>query len=163
MSKKPYKPWYVVQTVELGAPASEVWKLVGGFYTIHLWHPDIARTEIPPGQTETGALRRLLTFPGQPKTTEELVLMDNDALHYRYKWHAGLWGERIKNYVADLRVFDLTMSKRSIVQWSSTFSYTEDALSEFYENGFRALQKRFPLSTARSAPSRRRLRDSSRE
>lgn len=146
MSKKPLKPWHVVQTVELGAPAREVWRLVGGFYTINTWHPDITRTEVPPRQTETSAIRRLLTFPGQPKTTEELVMMDNENFHYRYKWHQGEWGERIKNYVADLRVFDLQMCKRSIVQWSSTFLYTEDALSEFYLNGFRALQKRFPLS-----------------
>jgi hypothetical protein len=91
--------------------------------------------------------RRILTFPGQPKTTEELVYMDSENHHYRYRWHAGAWGERIHNYVAEIRVFDLDTSGRSMIQWSCHFNYTEDALSEFYWNGFRALQKMFPLPT----------------
>lgn len=90
-------------------------------------------------------LRRLLAFSGQPKTTEELVMIDNDDFHYRYKWHAGEWGERVTNYVAHLRVFHLSMAQRSIVQWSSTFDHFEDAVSAFYENGFRVLRERFPL------------------
>ena len=145
MSTQPLKRWRVVQTVELGAQARDVWDVIGGFYTVHLWHPDITRIEVPPGQTETAALRRLVTSPGRPKTTEELVMMNNDDFHYRYKWHAGQWGEKIKNYVADLRVFDVSMAERSIVQWSSTFDYCEDALSAFYQNGLRVLQERFPL------------------
>jgi hypothetical protein len=155
MAKKTYRSWHVVRTVELRAPASEVWQVIGGFFTIHLWHPDIIKTEIPANQTQTPALRRLLTFPGQPTTTEELVLIDNDNFHYRYKWYEGEWGERVKNYVADLRVFDLDMAARSVVQWSSTFSYTEDALSEFYLNGFGALQSRFGgVSTAEQKKSK---------
>ena len=142
------KPWSVVQAVELGASAAAVWEVVGGFYTIHRWHPDIVQLEIPANQTEMHALRRILTFPGQPKTTEELILMDNEAFHYRYRWHSGDWGERVQKYVARLRVFDIQMGQRCIVQWSSTFEYHEDALSAFYWNGFRALQKRFPLVAA---------------
>jgi hypothetical protein len=138
------KPWRVLQTVELHAPAFEVWGVVGGFYTIHLWHPDIMLTETPTDQTSQAAVRRVLTFPGQPKTIEELILMDNPNRHYRYKWHAGEWGERVKDYVADILVFETGVGERAIVQWSSTFTYFEDALSQFYWNGFKALQERFP-------------------
>jgi hypothetical protein len=149
MTKDPkWQDWRVAQTVELGATAKEVWDLIGGFYTLHKWHPDIAATEIPTEQTETSAVRRLLTFPGQPKTTEELIMMDNEGFHYTYRWHAGAWGEQVKKYVASLRVFEIDDNKRCIVQWSSTFYYFEDALHEFYWNGFRALQKRFPLPDA---------------
>jgi hypothetical protein len=152
MAKAAAKSWRVLRTVELGGSAQEVWNVVGGFFTIHLWHPDITMSEILPDQARTGAIRRLLTFPGQPKTTEELVLMDNPEFHYRYKWHSGDWGERVKDYVADLRVFDVRLGETSIVQWSSTFTYTEDALTEFYENGFRALRKRFPLPAKARTP-----------
>jgi hypothetical protein len=138
------KQWRVVQAVELGAPASRVWEVVGGFFTIHKWHPDIAQTEIVPQQTEIHAIRRLLTFPEQPKTTEQLIMMDNENFHYRYRWYAGAWGEQVKDYVADLRVFEIAMGDRCVVQWSSTFRYTEDALSQFYWNGFHALRKMFP-------------------
>ena len=151
-TKPAIKDWRVVTTVELAAPARKVWEVVGGFYTIHLWHPDIALSEVPPNQAQLPELRRLLTFPGQPTTTEELVMIDNADFHYTYKWHAGAWGEKVQNYVADLRVLELDLDKTCIVQWSSTFTYTEDALTEFYWNGFRALQKRFgvPKKSAKS-------------
>src|SRR5437773_1622917 len=141
MKRSRYKQWHVIQTIELGASAATVWETVGGFFTIHLWHPDIQLTETLPDQHQIAPIRRLLTFFNYPKATEQLILMDNDDLHYRYKWQAGVWGEKVKDYVADLRVLDIAMDQRSILRWSSTFSYTEDAVSEFYWNGFRALQK----------------------
>lgn len=139
------KHWHIIRSVELGAPAATVWDVIGGFFTIHQWHPDIELTEIPRGQTETRQLRRLLTFPGQPKTTEELVSMDNADFHYRYKWYEGPWGEEVKNYKAFLRVFSNDLDKTCSVQWESTFDNPEDAISGFYLNGFHELQKRFPL------------------
>ena len=140
-----YKQWHVIRSVVLGAPAAEVWNVIGGFYTIHEWHPDISKTEIPAKQTQTRQLRRLLTLPGQPKTTEELVLMDNADFHYRYKWYQGPWGEEVKNYQASLRVLSGDLDKTCIVQWESTFEHPTDAISDFYWNGFRELEKRFPI------------------
>lgn len=138
--------WKVNRTVELGASQEDVWQVVGGFYTIHEWHPDIDLIEIPAEQTKTRELRRILTFPGQPKTIEELLSLDNDDCCYRYKWHAGAWGEAVKDYHATLRVFAGDLDRTCIVQWSSEFDYPSDAISAFYENGFRALRDRFPLS-----------------
>ena len=139
------KHWHVVRTVELGASREQVWEVIGGFYTLHHWHPDIALTEIPPEQAKTRQLRRLLTFPGQPKTTEELVSMDNADCHYRYRWHAGPWGESVKNYHASLRVFAGDLQRTCTVAWESEFDFPTDAISQFYQNGFAALSKRFPL------------------
>ena len=47
-------------------------------------------------QTDLFMIRRRLTFPGQPKTIEELTSMNNDDYHYTYQWHAGAWGEAAK-------------------------------------------------------------------
>jgi hypothetical protein len=69
--------------------------------------------------------------------------MDNESLYYCYKWHAGEWGERIQNYRAELRIVEIEIDKRCLVQWSSTFFYHEDALSQFYQNGFDALAQTF--------------------
>ena len=90
----------------------------------------------PPEQTKTRQVRRLVTIPGQPKTTEELVSMDNADFHYRYKWHAGEWGEQVKNYQSSLRVFAGDLAETCTVQWFATFDYPSDAISEFYLNGF---------------------------
>ena len=140
-----YKSWHVIRCVTLGAPAHKVWNVIGGFYTIHEWHPDIAKTGIPSDQTQTRQLRRELTFPGQPTTIEELVSMNNDDFHYRYKWYKGEWGEQVKNYNASLRILSGDLDKTCIVQWESTFDFPSDAISDFYWNGFHALEKRFPL------------------
>jgi hypothetical protein len=141
------KHWKVTRTVELGATREKVWAVVGGFYTIHKWHPDITEVGVPRDQTSTRELRRELTFPDQAPTTEELILMDNEDCYYSYKWHSGAWGERVKNYRACLRVFAGDGNRTSIVQWSSVFDYSEDAISEFYERGFRCLLALFPMHT----------------
>ncbi|HEY0312912.1 MAG TPA: SRPBCC family protein [Allosphingosinicella sp.] len=141
-----YQHWRVVRTVGLAAPRDAVWDLIGGFYTIHHWHPDIALTELPQEQCDTRQVRRLLTFPGQPKTTEELVMMDNDDCHYRYKWHAGQWGEEVRNYHASLRVIAGDLDAVCMVQWACEFDYPSDAISTFYGNGFRSLSERFSAS-----------------
>lgn len=143
MAKSKYKHWSIVRTAALAAPQAEVWALISGFYTLHLWHPDIALTELPPDQTAVSPLRRLLTFPGQPKTTEELDSMDNADCHYRYHWHAGQWGEEVRNYRASLRVFAGDLDRTSVVQWASEFDYPTDAISDFYEHGFQSLRERF--------------------
>lgn len=139
------KHWHVIRSAVLGGPPEPIWELIGGFYNIHLWHPDITETEVPPDQTRHSALRRILTFPGQPKTVEQLVSVDNADFHYRYKWHAGQWGEEVKNYHASLRVLAGDLGRTSIVQWESTFDHPSDAISDFYLHGFAALEKRFPL------------------
>lgn len=134
------RTWHIVQTVELHAKRNEVWNIIGGFFTIHKWHPDIVKTDLYSNQNEMFAVRRRLTFPGQPETVEELTFFDPMDCHYRYKWHSGKWGEEVQNYQAAIRLFEAKDSG-TIFQWSSTFDYFEDAISEFYWNGFRNLQR----------------------
>jgi hypothetical protein len=141
------KFWDVTRTVKLGARAENVWDVIGGFFTIHEWHPDISKTEIPEDQTSVRQQRRILTFPGQDPTIEELDYLDNSDMHYLYHWHKGPWGEDVKNYKASIRVFKEDLDETCVVQWASTFNYPTDAISEFYQNGFSALLEIFPLTT----------------
>ncbi len=143
MAVKKNKQWKVVRTIELNSSAEKVWNTVGGFYTLHIWHPDIKKTEIGKDQVLNPEIRRILTFPGQPTTTEQLVFMDNQHFYYGYKWHAGAWGETIKNYHSEIRVIEIEVDKKCMVQWTGHFFYTSDALSQFYENGLTSLLKRF--------------------
>jgi hypothetical protein len=137
--------WDIKRTAQFGATAREVWEVIGGFFTIHEWHPDISETHILPTQTSTRQQRRKLTFPGQDPTTEELDFLDNDNFHYRYHWYEGSWGEAVKNYKASIQVFPGDLDKSCTVVWASTFDHPTDAISEFYLNGFRALLDRFPM------------------
>lgn len=145
MSEDGYRDWRVVQSIELGASAAQVWDVIGGFYTIHEWHPDITRTDVPKEQTETSRIFRSLIFPGESYYTEELVSMDYENCHYSYKWRSGDWGEKIQKYHSDLRAFDIA-GGRCVVQWVAHFYYNADGISDFYLNGLHALQKRFPLN-----------------
>jgi len=70
-------------------------------------------------------------------------MMDNEDCHYRYKWHSGQWGEEVRNYHASLRVMAGDLDRSCMVQWASEFDYPTDAISTFYENGFRSLSERF--------------------
>lgn len=143
MDTSAYKDWHVVQTVKIKAAAEDVWDLVGGFFTIHTWHPDISNTEMLPKQMKKHAIRRKLTFPGQPKVVEQLVMMDNENRCYKYKWHSGPWGEKVQNYHAEIKVIETKPGKQCMVEWSSEFYYSSDALSKFYKRGFKALKKHF--------------------
>ncbi len=64
------RAWQIVRMVELGAPAREMRQVVGEFYTIHTCHPNIELMETPEDQDAQSTLGRILTFPGQPRTTE---------------------------------------------------------------------------------------------
>lgn len=141
--KPGYKRWSIARSTELRASASAVWEVVGGFFNIHTWHPDITATEFTSDQLSVGAIRRVLTFPGQPKTTEELVSIDNSQMSYSYKWVAGAWGEAVQEYAASIRVVPTDLDRASLVLWTSTFLFTEDAVSEFYERGFSNLRRLF--------------------
>lgn len=138
-----YTDWEVVAVCELNSPADVVWRLVGGFYNIHQWHPDIAISEVPKGQSEERDIRRKLTFPGQAPTWEELVFMDNENMRYKYKWFKGEWGEMVQNYHADIQIVETKLNKTCLMKWSSTFFYKEDGLTQFYHNGFDNLVKLF--------------------
>jgi hypothetical protein len=137
------KKWKVIRTIELNSSSEKVWAMVGGFYTLHLWHPDIQKTEIGLDQTSIPEIRRVLTFPGQPTTTEELVYLGNENRYYTYKWHSGPWGETFKEYHAEIRVVEIEIGKRCLVQWTGHFINEEDGLTQFYENGFSGLVKMF--------------------
>ena len=85
-----WKHWRVAQVVELGATAKEVWDLIGGFYTLHKWHPDIHLSEVPPDQTETApeeqderdGKRQQVEAVELPRVVHDVLNEDGDALIY---------------------------------------------------------------------------------
>lgn len=139
MNTTEYKNWQIVVACELHASAAEIWHLVGGFYTLSQWHPDIPLCEVCENQQEERNIRRKLTFPNQEPTYEELVFMDNEQMRYTYKWQKGAWGEITKNYHAQIQVVATELNKKCLVQWSSKFYATEDSVTEFYKNGLKNL------------------------
>jgi hypothetical protein len=141
------KHWKVIQSVELDASAAKVWDFIGGFYTIHTWSPGIDTTTVVPDQTKIRPIRRIVNFPQIPApmntSTEQLVFMDNENMLYKYKWHAGEWGEDFKDYHSEIQVVELAPDKRCMVFWSGEFINEKDGLTAFYRSGLDFLKEKF--------------------
>lgn len=138
-----YKEWNVVKTVKLDAPAKDVWRVVGGFFNMDLWHPDITRTTPMPDQMELSAIRRKLTIKDQPNPLEQLTFLDNAQMVYKYKGYKGPWGEKVRDYCAEIRVVETKPGEKCMVLWSADFFYSKDVISKFYKRGLKALKKHF--------------------
>ncbi len=73
------------QTVDIARTPEQVWALVGDFDAIARWHPVIASSPAPNGNT-VGSVRTLtLKADGAPKFDEELLKYDAAARSYQYK------------------------------------------------------------------------------
>ena len=105
----------VAMTQKLAAAADEVWNRIGGFSTIHEWHPAIEHLEAE--GTGVGSTRNL-TIAGGISVVERLVAEDGADRTYTYEMlEAPL---PVKDYVATIRVND-DGGGASIVEWTSTF------------------------------------------
>ena len=138
-----YIDWEVITACELNASAAEVWYLVGGFYNIHHWCPDIETSVVQEGQGEDRNIRREIAFPNQPLAWEELEFMDNKNMLYKYKWYKGAWGESVQKYHSQIQVVETELGKKCILKWSAKFFHDSDAITGFYHNGFNFLIEKF--------------------
>ena len=135
----------VSMTSELNVPASEVWKLIGGFNALPDWHPAVEKSETK-GEGE-GAVRRL-SLVGGGTIVERLERVDDNERTYTYSIVDG--SLPVSNYVATLRVRDPGDGSASVVEWSSEFSPAGVSDSEamksiqaVYDAGFENLRKIF--------------------
>jgi hypothetical protein len=79
----------VAESVELAAPADEVWSLIGGFSLD--WHPAVARVNLT--GAGVGQLRTLGTVDDR-EIVERLDAVDNAKRFYRYSLVAGVPASR---------------------------------------------------------------------
>jgi len=143
MATEKYENWKVITACQLNTSATKAWELVGGFYNLDQWHPDITKSEVQDEQSEDSDIVRKLTIPGQSFNWEQLVFLDNENMRYKYKWYKGEWGEMVQKYHSQIQIIETVKDKQCSVQWSSSFYYYEDGLTQFYHNGFESLIKMF--------------------
>lgn len=128
-------------SVEIPASASEVWKLIGGFGSLPDWLPYIPNSELSQG----GRVRRLEN-PNGEVIVENLVAFNENERYYMYSIIEAPFP--IKDYTSTLRVRDTSDTKKSIVEWSGTFTPVgvtdEEAKNLFttiYMDGLNALKQ----------------------
>lgn len=107
----------VTRQVSVDAPAASVWKYIGNFNALDVWHPAVARSELTKGSgMKTGDIR-VLTLGDGAQITEKLVNLDNSKHSYAYTIEKGPLP--VKNYLSTLQVSE--KDGKTVVTWSSTF------------------------------------------
>lgn len=134
----------VEMTLHLAASAQTVWKRIGGFATLHEWHPTIEQTEMD--GAGVGA-RRTLFLDGGGKVIERLE--DEDPVGRSYTYTIVESPLPVANYLATIRV-EPEGADGCTVHWSSTFEpdgVPEDeakvVIRGIYEAGFGSLVNAF--------------------
>jgi hypothetical protein len=74
----------IVETIEIGMPAVQVWAIMGNFDALSKWLPPVASSVADKGN-EVGSVRHLiLKAPGDPSFDEVLEKYDAAAHSYKY-------------------------------------------------------------------------------
>ncbi|MDG3002549.1 SRPBCC family protein [Paludisphaera mucosa] len=126
-------------SLELPVPPEEVWRLIGGFGTLHDWHPVISGSEV----SEGGRVRRLTTSGGDV-IVERLEAFDEAGRSYSYSFIESPFP--VSKYRATLRVREADDGRGSRVDWSGEFLpdgvTDEEAVELFqgiYNGGLKAI------------------------
>ncbi|MGE7418319.1 SRPBCC family protein [Methylobacterium tarhaniae] len=129
-------------SVDIPAPASEVWRLIGGFGSLPDWLPYIPRSELHEG----GRVRHLAN-PDGGVIVERLMAFDEPGRSYSYHILQSPFPQT--DYLSTLRVLE-TGDGRSRVDWSGEFQPVGVSDAEIatlfqgiYEDGLAALRKRY--------------------
>lgn len=130
----------VSMSTQLGAPAAEVWELIGDFNGLPEWLPDVENSVIEKG----GKLRRLSIADGST-IVERLDRMDDKARSCTYSIVEG--DDTVRDYRATIKV--LEKGETCTVEWSSEFEpvgdeeAAADVIRSIYNSGFAGLRKIF--------------------
>jgi mxaD protein len=130
----------VERTVELNAAPETVWKMIGGYNDLDVWHPAVANSQLTGSGHAPGDLR-VLTLGDGATITERLV--SYDANRYRYAIEASPLP--VDHYVSTLAVTPRD-GGGTIVTWNSSFdakgvpdAEATKAIAGIYEAGLQRL------------------------
>ena len=135
------------QHVVIDAPPEEVFKVVGGFYTLSDWHPLCEDPPEGPIANEPGVLRRKNRIVGSDiDNIEDLVhsSLDPEDLHYVYEYRGGMFDSI--GYRATIRCTPTNGGKSTVVLYHSVWDSEEegggaDAVNNFYRVGLDAAKE----------------------
>jgi mxaD protein len=99
----------------INAPPQKVWKMIGEFNHLDVWHPAVASSTLAGSGTNPGDVRTLTLGDGAT-ITEKLVAIDNSSYTYSIETSP----LPVDHYVSTLSV-KADDGGGSIVKWSSSF------------------------------------------
>ncbi len=134
----------VEEAMPLGAPAQDVWSVIGNFGGLADWHPAAIACVL----SEQGAdTIRTISIPGGGVLVERLEAHDDDAMSHTYSIVDGPLP--VANYMSTIRVVPETDTSCR-VEWKGSFEASgapDDAAQKvvrgIYTAGLSALAERF--------------------
>jgi len=105
--------------VTLRASADLVWRIVGNFNGLHLWHPAVTGSELSAGSNNAVGAERLLTLDGGGTISERLLAWSDSERRYRYCILESPLP--VSGYESEVCVEDLGEGRCRVV-WSGTFA-----------------------------------------
>jgi polyketide cyclase/dehydrase/lipid transport protein len=136
----------VTKEVSINAAPDTVWKMVGGFNELDMWHPVVVNSQLQGKGVKVGDIR-ILTLGNGAKITEKLVVHSDAKKTYTYAITESPLP--VMDYVSTISVFEAEdgMSK---VEWKSTFNANDapddkavETIAGIYDAGLNNLVKHF--------------------
>ena len=127
----------VSRSLQLSAPGTQVWHLIGDFCDIDDWHPAIRDCAL---KVIDGRLHRVLTTTDGAAITQRRIATE-PGLSYTYKLTASPLN--IDRYTA---TFSIEPNDGTRVTWSARFTSddpaAETAIADLFDTGLAAIEKR---------------------
>ncbi|SFK37998.1 SRPBCC family protein [Methylophaga sulfidovorans] len=138
----------VDEQVSVNASPATVWKMVGNFNGLDVWHPVVVGSDLKSGNNNEVDAERILSLGNGGTILEQLTAYSDSDNSYSYAILESPLP--VKNYESTISVSDDGKGK-SIVSWSSTFDAADgvddqaaiDAITGVYNAGLNQLQKDF--------------------
>ena len=136
----------VSKETTVNASPNTVWKMIGDFNHLDVWHPVVVDSVLVGDATGVGAVR-VLTLGNGASITEKLIAHDDNARSYSYAITESPLP--VVGYESTISVMPAADGK-SIVRWTSSFSAegasddeATQAISGIYAAGLGSLEKHF--------------------
>ncbi len=137
----------VTKEVSINAAPDTVWKMVGGFNELDVWHPVVVNSQLLQGKGLKPGSIRVLTLGDGAKIKEKLVVRSDSKKTYTYAIIESPLP--VKDYVSTITVTKVGDGK-SKVEWKSTFNANNAAddkaietIAGVYDAGLNNLIKDF--------------------
>lgn len=136
----------VTKSIELDAAPTTVWKMIGGFNHLDVWHPVVTGSELQGKGMKPGDIR-VLSLANGASITEKLIAHSDEQKTYTYAITESPLP--VKDYVSTITVSTASDGK-SQVEWRSTFNANDapdskavETITGIYDAGLNTLAKHF--------------------
>ncbi|MBL1321173.1 MAG: SRPBCC family protein [Methylophaga sp.] len=137
----------VTKNVTVNASPDTVWKMVGDFNHLDVWHPVVVASQLTHGGCQANGAVRLLTLGNGATITEKLMATNYADRSYTYMITESPLP--IADYVSTITVSEAADGKATVT-WNSSFDANgatdEEAIntiSGIYDAGLNSLDKHF--------------------